>query len=430
MHLSKSFINLLKLLQHCWFPAVPEATFMRQTIDKMKTKQSHFFFHRLTLYALLPLCLFNLYSCNSEHIENVESPKDLEVIKVPEGDKIKAKFSDVFSEWKLIPLETTPESLIGNIRRISVFKTNYYILDRQTNSVLIFNPEGKFLNKIQRLGNRPGEYQGLMDFTIDEEKNQIILYSHKPMKLLVYDLSGNFISEERLQDLNNNLSLSGKDLFFTNVTVGDNHLLLYKNLETNEERKILPLMKNSKYFESFYLSTPTIIKGITTNISFPYSDTLYEARNKRILAKYRIDFGNKRLPADLIAKKTPPSEIFKSAVMNNYGFGVSNFKEFSNIVYFSYGPDISVIYNKKNKQTVAFKGVINDENYLLFKSFAHDGNDNKLITIYSANEIVRLIDAAKTANMMDSLPASFKDLGKKVSNVSNPLLYVCTLKEN
>lgn len=396
----------------------------------METKQNKYFFRQLTICIMVSLYFVILYSCSGDHIEKVESPKNLEVIKVPEGKKSYAKFTDLFSEWKLIPLETTSKSLIGNIRRITVFKSNYYILDRQTNSVLIFNSGGKFLNKIQKLGNRIGEYRGLMDFTIDEKKNQIILSSHKPMKLLFFDLSGNFIREERLQDLNNNLSLSGPNLFFTNVPVNDDHLLFYKNLETNKERKILPLMKNSRYFEDFYLGTPTMIKGITTNISFPYSDTLYEVQNDRVIAKYRIDFGNKHLPADLIQKKNPPTEIFKSAVINNYGFGISNFKEFKNIVYFSYGPNISVIYHKMNKQTVAFRGVTNDENFLLFNAFIHDGDDNKLITIYSANEIVRLIDAAKRSNMMDSLPASFKPLEKEISKVSNPLLYICTLKDN
>lgn len=396
----------------------------------MKIKSNKSFFLLLLASTVMSLGVACLTSCNNDHIENVESLKNLEVIKVREDEKFPRRFSDIFSDWKLIPLETKPESLIGNIRRISVFKSNYYILDRQTNSVFIFNRDGKFLNKLQRLGNRTGQYLGLMDFTIDKEKNQIILYSHKPMKLLFFDLSGNFLKEERLQDLKNNLSLSGKNLLFTNVTHGDNYLLSLTDLETGQERKILSLMKNSKYFEDFYGSSPTITKGFTTSISFPYSDTLYEAKDDRVLAKYKIDFGNKQLPDDLIKKKTPISEIFKSAIINTYGFGISNFKEFRNIVYFSYGPNVSVIYNKRSKQTTAFKGIVNDKNYLLFNAFAHDGDDDKLITVYSANEIVRLIDAAKGINAMDSLPASFRLLEKQISKVSNPLLYICTLKEN
>jgi hypothetical protein len=396
----------------------------------MKKKQNKSFFRQLNICIRVSFCLVFLFSCNSEQIEKVEIPRDLEFIKVPEGKKFHAKFTDHFSGWKLIPLQTTPKSLIGNIRRITVFKSNYYILDRQTNSVLIFNSEGKFFNKIQKLGDKKGEYRGLMDFTINEAENQIILSSHKPMKLLFFDLEGNFIKEERLPDLLNNLSLSGPNLFFTNITIGDDHLLFYKNLETNKERKILRLMKNSRYFEAFHLGTPTITKGMRTNISFAYSDTLYEAQGDHVIAKYRIDFGDMHLPTDLIEKNTPPSEIFRLAAANNYGFGITNFKEFKNIVYFSYGPNISVIYNKKNKQTVAFKGVTNDENFLLFNPFVHDGNDNKLITVYSANEIVRLIDAAKASNMMDSLPVVYKRLENEISKVSNPVLYICTLRDN
>ena len=44
-----------------------------------------------------------------------------------ERDEISTK--DLFSEIQLIPLETTPESLIRNITQIKFFEDRYYIRD-------------------------------------------------------------------------------------------------------------------------------------------------------------------------------------------------------------------------------------------------------------------------------------------------------------
>ena len=52
---------------------------------------------------------------------------DIITVNLDERDEISTK--DLFSEIQLIPLETTPESLIRNITQIKFFEDRYYIHD-------------------------------------------------------------------------------------------------------------------------------------------------------------------------------------------------------------------------------------------------------------------------------------------------------------
>ncbi|MDR3095059.1 MAG: 6-bladed beta-propeller, partial [Bacteroidales bacterium] len=65
--------------------------------------------------------------------------------------------SEIASDVTYIPLETSPECLIGRIDKIISFDDKYYILDRQTESILVFDSTGKYLFKIAQIGNGPGE---------------------------------------------------------------------------------------------------------------------------------------------------------------------------------------------------------------------------------------------------------------------------------
>lgn len=58
------------------------------------------------------------------------------------------KVSQVFEEITYIPLETTKESLFGNIDKLAVGKENFIIYDNDTQAILIFTKDGKYQAKI------------------------------------------------------------------------------------------------------------------------------------------------------------------------------------------------------------------------------------------------------------------------------------------
>ncbi len=72
------------------------------------------------------------------------------------------------SGMKYIPLETTDESLVGRIKKVIYHDHLFFIYDKSWESVFIFTDDGDFVQKIDRMGNGPGEYVQTMDIDVDE----------------------------------------------------------------------------------------------------------------------------------------------------------------------------------------------------------------------------------------------------------------------
>lgn len=85
-----------------------------------------------------------------------------------------------------------PESdiMVGNIRKVLVFKSLYYIMDETQMKVLILDDKGKLVSEIDRKGHAYNEYIDLSDIFIDQAKQELYLLSREGQKLLVFDLEG------------------------------------------------------------------------------------------------------------------------------------------------------------------------------------------------------------------------------------------------
>ena len=102
----------------------------------------------------------------------------------------KASLSDYFKNIELIPLETNNDVLIGSIRKCLIHQDNFYIFDGQQNILWIFDETGKYVSKINKRGQGPGEYSLIYDMIINSFTGNVDLLS--PFgSIYSYDLSGN-----------------------------------------------------------------------------------------------------------------------------------------------------------------------------------------------------------------------------------------------
>ncbi|MDR1338756.1 MAG: 6-bladed beta-propeller [Prevotellaceae bacterium] len=155
---------------------------------------------KLYFFALL---LTLTISCNSdrkkETVEN-NSVYTVDFDNIPKEEKI--YMSSLFKKVRSIPLETVDESLIGYINEVQVFDGKIFVFDRDyTNSVFVFDMDGKFIRKIGRTGQGPGEYIDLRDFTIDEINHEIYLMVTDGNCIMIYDIdTGKFIKRINLSE--------------------------------------------------------------------------------------------------------------------------------------------------------------------------------------------------------------------------------------
>lgn len=88
-------------------------------------------------------------------------------------------FYDIFSRIDLIPLETSEESILnfstGAPEKMMLSENRFYFLEKE--GVLIFDADGKFINKIHKLGKGPGEYLLLSDCNVNRYTGNVELLS-------------------------------------------------------------------------------------------------------------------------------------------------------------------------------------------------------------------------------------------------------------
>lgn len=103
------------------------------------------------------------------------------------------KLSEVASEVKYIPLETTTESLLGKDILDVTFAGDYLFVCDYVN-LFQFTPAGKFIRKIGKEGQGPGEYtQSIMAVTYDEDAKQVFISDFRKGKVLVYSFEGKYL---------------------------------------------------------------------------------------------------------------------------------------------------------------------------------------------------------------------------------------------
>jgi hypothetical protein len=102
---------------------------------------------------------------------------------------------DYFKSVELIPLETNNDVLISLLRKMIYHQGRYYILDRYNmqHIVFVFDQQGKFIFKIDKRGQGPGEYPFLDDIHINPFTGHLELLCAFGF-VYEYDLSGKYIS--------------------------------------------------------------------------------------------------------------------------------------------------------------------------------------------------------------------------------------------
>jgi hypothetical protein len=375
-------------------------------------------------------CIFflNIFlSCN----KNIKIEDELINIKVDIDKEPKVvDFNDYFVSSNVIALESIDESIFSRIDRLCLFNEQIYILDKQMNTVFIFNSNGKFIKKIHKIGKGPQEYQSLTDFTIDRENGQIVLYSDRPYKLFFYDLSGNLIKTKKLNDLYNSISsLNGKIIFRNKHDDHKEYLLYAYDIKKDKMNGFFRLNQKDKIFKNDFIAhRPALTKDKFIHVSFPYSNLIYEYNDNSQAAKYFIDFGAKNMPEYVYEDEKSFQELFKYGRENNYGFGICNFRENDDYITFNYQISKLVIYNKKTKESNVVK-IIHNDNMIYGSYIAHNGDDNKFVSVCRSQTFKKQMKIYKQEKKWNMIPNYIKKIDNRVSSeYDNPILLIYTFK--
>jgi hypothetical protein len=148
----------------------------------------------------LIICFTVFFSCKDKKNRHTTAdiPKSANTVTVSLDAVNKSQavnIADLVDSVRFIKLETTDESLIGEILHVIFHEGLYYVNDRISSSILVFDWTGKYKFKISNKGRGPGEYIEISRLLLDEKNRQILIYDVHSRKMIYYTFDGEFIKE-------------------------------------------------------------------------------------------------------------------------------------------------------------------------------------------------------------------------------------------
>lgn len=190
--------------------------------------------------ALLLLIFVSVFSCQSK--STVESAAvESTVYKID----LKAESVDFLSQVESISVfgfEETEYSLLNQSSFFYNYEDGVLVIDEFSGTVYVFDTEGSYLKKFNRIGNGPEEYASMQNTVYRD--GLIETYDPTTQKMMQYDLDGNFLDELKLPYRathafyeNGHYLLSIANEYKVDTT---SHKIVFVNLEGKEYAKALP----------------------------------------------------------------------------------------------------------------------------------------------------------------------------------------------
>ncbi len=237
-------------------------------------------------YFLFILMILTGCSSNEKPKISSQKPKTIHL----KNTTTKVSLNDFVKSITVLKLQT--DINIAEIHKVMVFNETFYVLDKKTSQLLVFNKDGKFIRKIGSRGHGPGEYTRLTDFTIDKKNNELFLFSSWDSKILKYNIKGKFISDFKIKNYPDSFILtpSGDFIFYTAFNNENLYSVVYTNKKGKPLKHTFPFPKGTMIVSAGY--TGGLHQQGKTNYFTEMTSSLIYKIDDVITPKYQFDFGS------------------------------------------------------------------------------------------------------------------------------------------
>lgn len=356
---------------------------------------------RKYIYIIFCLCAFlGTISCIQEKTEQ------------PIGQKIvfdKSKdFKDnrkVIESARYLQLETNDSCLISYVSQLFCTSKEIIIFDMHSQNVFVFDYNGRFLRKIQKQGQGPGEYAMIMSIAVDEASDEIQIVD-SGNRILCYKLStfdflnGYTIDAISVQKYKNNGFFLYNALPINNAGHSYNsHLVYYEDGKIKNE--YIPID-----FASGYLMEPNYrFYKFNGNVFFypPFQPCVYKLSDTECKCCYDIQYGSYTFPPlDYLNSCDKNENYILNLRKENYVYSTQIFENevFLLSTYYVGLRAYIGIYNKDTKQNIN----------LLRKDFENNpttidwlkviaSHKDEFVTILNHSDLIESISEIKDTNL-------------------------------
>lgn len=341
-----------------------------------------------------------------------------------------------FKSCRNVQLETDTNMLIGGIDKVILSDDRIYIMDRfVTRSLLIFDTEGRFVNKISRLGQGPEEYININDIFYDEYEETINLQSFSGtqgrFKIMSFDRDGKVLLKQTPIDLN----------FWLVDRMKDGRYVFHTKNSTNLPDIISNVFVYSSNMQKIYDDLPIPVesrnKGMSVNAGLlfkgkkgdmyctkEYETDVYYIGKDSLTKLYHYDVGRYTYP-DEFKSWEKSRQIVESYQMSNYIVDIRDFCENDKYVVsiFLYkGGEKIVFYDKHTQETNVYL-LLN--NPLLLDGFgSFEGITNGCLVSSRPSEIYTRVFNDPTIMGEEATKELKRQFKRPIKEDDNPILYI------
>jgi hypothetical protein len=342
-----------------------------------------------------------------------------------------------------VPLETTDESLIGEITQVEYFDGKYFVLDgNQAQALFVFDSTGRYLWKISRIGGGPGEYISLSEFSIDYQSKHIHLLSLNPVKVLEFDFQNNLIAT---------LSPSFYPHSFRYLP-NDSSYLFYNSYDNNREKltneyNLIATDKNMKItrgyipYDSKSTSNTRYVPRVPSNYYWygrevrlidEVSHAIYRIVADSLHVCYRFNFGSYAFDKSRVAE---PADDFAKYMHDKKPSSISAVSETPQFLYFTIHGDKKVIfgYYSKDKQQLTAGYSVQCDNLKIVSPKVYSAQANRFISVIDPETITRVKDEwwsllPATTQQQMMMDGKLRQIYAEYRYDDNPVLSVFSIK--
>lgn len=347
--------------------------------------------------------------------------------------------SELMELKTIIPLETTGHSVIGNISEVQFADNRIFILDSRPKSILAFDLDGSFIERIGSPGNGPGAYNYITDFDI--YKGELSLIDMVLRKIITYDLDGNLIQDIKLPNGLNCMKMAKMDngdfLVQLLPTPGNSG---YALAQINRDGEVVDqfLPETSVHFRWNLSNSNEFVRSTDGSIRFipGYGNLIYSYNNGTVKPFIEINSGEEVMSHKQFEKVAENIMDMNSLMKGMWGLHFYNEnKEYINFRYHLSSNGTRSVFIKKDGNMFKQKTVVFVDDYFNTKMMDLRpvySNDSLNVFQFTTDGVVNSIQAFLSSDIVQRTAEKSNDLIKKrlyeLSMNSNPVLVVYKLK--
>ena len=364
-------------------------------------------------------------------------------------DAVNLKLSDLADSFKIVPLETTNESLLDDLTEY--YCNEDYILAYCKNGVYKFSSSGRFIKKLLGSGRGPNEFVNLSLCIYSVDENNDILLINDQMHTGIYfryDLK----SEQFLEPIKQwSPSFGSFDIVRDSLIIISNFLnrkyaFYYQNFNGEFVSGVVNTKKIVSGQEEALQGGRLTKFGSDYYYSFQYDDTLFKIEDNKLIPYLALNFKDSRednLKGSLenreerfiIFQPEAPGFFIILVIVDNFeNLDVNNRGIGEDKSYYLLLNNYTGKASRINSYTDNFIGETKDALALskidfLSPFFLKSSPDNKIITPYYPGQIKKAIE--KGLNYKD-FPVDINEqllkLNENLQETDNPILLIGIIK--